>query len=690
MQARTLILIAGLVVAGALLYLAIPGRSADSGGRSSTVDSAVRRPPRQRWSQPRLGDFVPSHKQSAGKPVQVSGRVRDSVTGSGVSEATLRFSSDGGAGTARSGSGGAYRVALPPGRYSVSLVHEQYVAPAPQAEVLVHAGGAISGVDFELVERATVAGRVVDSRGKRVIGAEVRIAAARGRRRFDTSQIRASTDGRGLFTMSVPPVEAVLRARSGDGKVALSSPLYLRPGATVSGVEIVIGGGLSLAGRVIGPDRQRVKDARVYVRDERGTRVVACDSDGAFDVAGFGAGRKLMQASAPGYSPSRVVQVNLDDRATNKLELKLAKLKVVSGRVLDAAGKAAAGASVSARLGAPGQKLTQLLPPTTAVTNVSGVFELSGVPDLPLTVRARAARGNGFVVRAGVAPDTRDLLLRLRGAGSIAGRVTSAQGRPLGAFTIYLRGPAGRQRVRIAASGGDFTIEGLMVGRYAVTISAVRHAPVTKQDVSVIAGAAARVDVTLEAGGRVAGIVVDKRGTPIPGAAVKMETGWTDDEVLTNTAGAFVLEDVARGRRSITVSHPSYDTRILTGVNVFEGRTASARVELTPHGGKGPGLSLSGIGAVLKRVETSKTFAILKVIAGSPAEVAGIAAGDHITSIDGRDVSNMTFADGIEAIRGLVGTSVRLRIKRGEATFARDVVRAEVSVPQQNTKKKAP
>jgi C-terminal processing protease CtpA/Prc len=155
-----------------------------------------------------------------------------------------------------------------------------------------------------------------------------------------------------------------------------------------------------------------------------------------------------------------------------------------------------------------------------------------------------------------------------------------------------------------------------------------------------------------------------------------VETGWLGEAVVTDAQGKFVIRDVARGLRSLSASHPGYDTRIVSGVSVFAKSTAEIRVELQPKSGPSPSLRLTGIGVVL--THRAGRVTVLEALAGSPAELAGMRAGDVVLAVNG---AQLGFQEAIEAIRGILGTPVRLRLQRGERVFDVDVIRDEVAVP---------
>lgn len=93
-----------------------------------------------------------------------------------------------------------------------------------------------------------------------------------------------------------------------------------------------------------------------------------------------------------------------------------------------------------------------------------------------------------------------------------------------------------------------------------------------------------------------------------------------------------------------------------------------------------------GIGAELTVKEGLIT--VVSALRESPAEAAGLKAGDILLEIDGEDATTMTLNGSIERIRGEVGTTVQLSVAReGESrplliTITRDTITVE-SVEQE-------
>ncbi len=72
---------------------------------------------------------------------------------------------------------------------------------------------------------------------------------------------------------------------------------------------------------------------------------------------------------------------------------------------------------------------------------------------------------------------------------------------------------------------------------------------------------------------------------------------------------------------------------------------------------------------------------ILRVLSDSPAEKAGLQVGDVFVSVNGVSVDGKDAASVAQKVRGDIGTSVKLTMKRGDGTQNFTITRAQVSDP---------
>ena len=95
-----------------------------------------------------------------------------------------------------------------------------------------------------------------------------------------------------------------------------------------------------------------------------------------------------------------------------------------------------------------------------------------------------------------------------------------------------------------------------------------------------------------------------------------------------------------------------------------------------------------GIGATVGQTKDGLRVLIVAPIAGSPAEEAGIKAGDIIMSVDGDDTEGWTVLDAVNRIRGQLGTNVTLTVQRiGESELIDVTIkRGEIKLPSVTSK----
>jgi carboxyl-terminal processing protease len=75
-------------------------------------------------------------------------------------------------------------------------------------------------------------------------------------------------------------------------------------------------------------------------------------------------------------------------------------------------------------------------------------------------------------------------------------------------------------------------------------------------------------------------------------------------------------------------------------------------------------------------------FVVASPFAGSPAEKAGLKAGDIVSAVDGKSVNGSTLSDEVAKVRGPSGTRVTLRVTRDQRTFDLVITRAEITTSE--------
>ncbi|MBX9772723.1 MAG: PDZ domain-containing protein, partial [Candidatus Obscuribacterales bacterium] len=87
-----------------------------------------------------------------------------------------------------------------------------------------------------------------------------------------------------------------------------------------------------------------------------------------------------------------------------------------------------------------------------------------------------------------------------------------------------------------------------------------------------------------------------------------------------------------------------------------------------------------GIGINLQQSKDNTKLIVTRTIENSPAEIAGIRAGDEIVAIDGASAIGLTPEQAAERIRGQLGSPVKIAVKHKEQVQAFNIVRAEITI----------
>lgn len=198
------------------------------------------------------------------------------------------------------------------------------------------------------------------------------------------------------------------------------------------------------------------------------------------------------------------------------------------------------------------------VPPRDATTDASGVARVPGtLGEGGGRVRVRAA---GFATKDGGA-DSDGVTVEMERGVAVDGVVTETDGRPIaGAHVVHRRGgddedclAGGYPPLAEATTGADgtFRLEGLRADREAkMTVSAARH--VAKSGTWDPA-APARVEIRLDRGGRITGVVLDAGRAPAAGASVYAYPSEPNDvpddtpivdSVETDASGRFEIDGV--------------------------------------------------------------------------------------------------------------------------------------------------
>jgi len=95
--------------------------------------------------------------------------------------------------------------------------------------------------------------------------------------------------------------------------------------------------------------------------------------------------------------------------------------------------------------------------------------------------------------------------------------------------------------------------------------------------------------------------------------------------------------------------------------------------------------SITGIGVVIEEDQDRNVILIANVLPGTPAEAAGLVEGDVFIEVNGEDAVGFSTDQLAARVRGQEGTTVTLKMLRGEKELEFSIVRALIDIPNIET-----
>jgi RNA polymerase sigma-70 factor (ECF subfamily) len=590
-------------------------------------------------------------------------------------------------GEGRTADDGSYRIeAVLPGAYLVA-------ADGRASRRVTMADGDATGIDLELVDTATVRGRVTDLGNHPVADALVRAHVDEADRGPAGIFGPAQTDAEGRFLIEkVEPGPLTVIARHAEKGTAFTEAGMLRS-SEVREVVVRLGKpGARIRGRALWEDGSPAAGLVVQslVMGGSGSSSAATGPDGRYSIGPFEAGWLVMvsveQASAwrredvqtEVNRPVRIRSVEDVEDVDFKLPRADARL---AGVVVGPDDRPLAGTVVSTRPQRAG---------ALVVTGDDGRFSFEGLLRGKYLVHA-AHPGLPPVEATGVAAGTEDLRIRIEAGGVLAGRVARADGGRLGAFTIWAqpaqprdRAPALDERPApvthewVQAGDGAFELGGLAPGVYDLAVATLDGDSGGLAGVALGAGQARRdLAVEVTTGITLVGRVVDiDSRAPLEGVLARAGSEGRKREARTDATGTFRLEGLMRGV-------PSHLTLEMVGFLPYS-REWIAPVDrsvrdlgtlplLADRYGEKPSGPVGRIGMTFSRDDEGRML-VRNAAPASPAGKAGLKPGDVISSVDRRDVRNADLGNFVLLVAGKPGAPVVFEVRTGDTAPRRVTV----------------
>ena len=346
------------------------------------------------------------------------------------------------------------------------------------------------------------------------------------------SMCLSNTSGEYQFS-NLRPDSYMLRVLPEESaQTATDEPIIVRSGE-VTIKDLQLASALTIAGRITDADTgEPIAGAEVYVNPNRFRQTVT-DADGRYEIRGFERDPfdRWMNIMAKGYPRySTTFGWNTFQKVVTQ-NFRLQKGAIVRGRVVGPNGPVA-GALVS-----PRRSLLQIsdhrwLLPAVKATDEDGGFEVTVRANRPSCVYADhpgLAWGvsEQFTLSAG--EEKSGVVVRLGIGGTIEGRVTDPDGKPVDGARIVVKAGRWARRSVFTRADGRYDFEAVPPGTYELQtlppglfengrspLSGSKHAPV-----KVTESKYTRVDIELQRGPVITGRVVDPDGRPVEGAVLK-------------------------------------------------------------------------------------------------------------------------------------------------------------------------
>ena len=578
---------------------------------------------------------------------------------------------------------GSARGAIAMSRGSATPAVPPPITFAPIADPLPGQGRA--SVEVVAAPGGMASGRVINwSTGAGVSGAELTFSGDGG-----ATTIRSRDDG--AFELApVAPGAFELTAVVAAGflpyapELAHSSVrLELAKGRGVRGLTVFLFPAIDYHGRVVDLNGAPVAGARVRLLGtptgeqaiERLATEWTADKAGAFVFhAADDAVLEAERGRARGWARldgdvalTRLLTIRIDEAASRDA--------TITGTTVDDKGAPLGDVLVRAEPEDPAGKPSEVPRATSfATSGPDGAFVLDGIDRGRYKLTAELA-GRASTLVDGVAGGTTGVTLTLDLGKPLAGIVVTSGGEPVPAYTLLVMARQGALRRVVAVqsiveAGGHFRIL-VAPGTYELLAAASGLAPNTPATVTagdteirlvVSAGATLRGKVVTAVGGAPVSYARIMREAASGGASATPANAGT----VTREDGTFELTGIPAGPVSIRIGAGGFHPRIESGMIAVEGgELGPLTIPLTALAeGEKPTLELVGIGVKLTADE--EALRVDMVVPDSGAAAAGIIAGDRIIGVDGIPVTQLGLDGAIARIRGVVGTSVAVRVKRGD------------------------
>lgn len=377
---------------------------------------------------------------------------------------------------------GAFEIPdISTGTFILRATKEGFAAFSREGVEIAAGSGPADLGTITLESGVTIEGRVTDSKGRPLEGAQVSAipfvdSMASGT--FEVTSLKPMVAGAdGNFR-----VEGLKRGERYD----LSARHPGHAPATAPGVEapaedlrIVLQTARTLSGRVVGPEREPVPGAEIQAREESrvtsegsgittiSTRPLAVtDAEGRFRIGELEAGTLNLVVSARKYRTRRLEGFRVPDEDVDSLEIVLDRGARLEGRVVDGEGEPVVRARLEARL----QNREGFSDPDSEPLTVSGEdgsYRLEGLETAQYRIVVESPTHGQTDAVTAIFPGTNRLDIVFERGVEVTGRAVDESGTPVADAAILLQAiPSGRGFDTVSSADGTFRFPAVRDGLF--------------------------------------------------------------------------------------------------------------------------------------------------------------------------------------------------------------------------------
>ncbi len=458
--------------------------------------------------------------------------------------------------SATSDGSGNFQIKCSPGRYRVSVVHNEYLKSKPKEAVVEP--GKPANVTLLLRVGATLYG-VVSSEAS---GAVIRGASITLRNSVGGEIKSARTDGRGIYTLSGLVQGSWLFSIRCDGYQNIESMSVTILKDQPKKLDLKLKPAASLVVRVKTPGDEVLEKISLGYKAPGSVKhyLNLEGTDNTFTTA-MGQGTYTLNLKCKGFLSPEDKTVTIKAGAKHEVTFTLEKGCSLSGTITDQDGTPIKDARIYVSYY---DAATTRFSNTSGTSDEKGVYALSGIPDakVQVSVKAKGYTSEKAKVDFDKIKEVQKNFTLSRGV-SCKGTVMDSEGKPVADVNVMLYNNKGGNASASSDASGKFTISGLMPGKYNARAFHKTYGKIEKRNVEIHQGDNA-LELRYEGAYKVTGIIKDPDGTPVFNAFVFASPRDKSIHKDTHRArsdrkGKFELQNVRSDTYVMSIRHPEFN-----------------------------------------------------------------------------------------------------------------------------------